>query len=116
MAGRRRRYPLGATHRSERHTHLSDKIALCRSWLAAPSGLASGRQSYPDRFEFSDSFSFLSLANEHLLLRIVEGDTSSRMQRGNRHADRRRVVVACMNIRIGCFATAHTLHPIAHMR
>src|SRR5437588_10953559 len=56
------------------------------------------------------------LADDDLLFGIIEGNALACLQSRNRHADRRRVVIARMNVRVGCLAAADALHPIAHVR
>src|SRR5882762_288702 len=53
--------------------------------------------------------------HHHVALGVVEHDLPAAVHRGDRHAQRHRMVVARFDVGIGLFTRAHALHPVAHV-
>src|SRR5689334_20281962 len=54
-----------------------------------------------------------ALADDHILFGVVEGHALAGLQGGNRHRERRRVIVSRVDVGIRRLARAHALHAVA---
>src|SRR5919108_1680151 len=51
-------------------------------------------------------------SHHNIALRVIEHDLSAAVHRGNGHAQRDGMAVACVDARVGLLARAHALHPV----
>src|SRR5205807_3603235 len=99
-----------AEHKSRRDLIRGD----CRDPVATARG-SDTQALFRSARRGSRSTARTELADDNLLFGIIEGNALACLQRRNRHADRRRVVIARMNVCVGCLAATDALHPIAHV-